>query len=176
VEIPDLPQERILLRTDLVLGHGKADLIQYVCFIDPAQFSLETSDRLAAEVGQINRRLREEGQRYLLLGPGRWGSCNKAVGVPVDYAQIDQALLIAEIATPSLRVEPSQGTHFFHNMVSRDLFYLTVDTRVGHQAALDWLRQQPNQADTSLVKLIRHEPGISLRVDAHERVGVVYRA
>ena len=175
VAIPDLKEEQVLARTDHVLGHGKADNLTDIVFVDPDLFSLDVSDRVAEEVAAINERMRAEDRRYVLLGPGRWGSCNKAVGVPVNFAQIDQAMLVAEVSTKRLNVEPSQGTHFFHNMVSRDLFFLTIDARRGHFLDFKWLREQANAADTELVKHIKVEPGANIRVDARRMIGLVYR-
>lgn len=174
VEIPDVPANKILLRTNQVLGHSSADQVRDIVFVDPRDFSLENADALAAEVTALNEQFRQQDRHYMLLGPGRWGSCNKAVGIPVRYSQIDQALLIAELNTKRLRVEPSQGTHFFHNIVSKGLCFLTVDTSLEHMLLLDWLRAQPNTADTGLVKLIRSESNLSVRVNAHEGQGVVY--
>jgi len=176
VAIPDVPPERVLARTDNVLGHGAVDDIIDIVFVDPEHFSLEVSDAMAEEVAALNQRLRDADRRYLLLGPGRWGSCNKAVGLPVTFAQIDQALLVAEISTKRLSVEPSQGTHFFHNMVSRDLFFMTLDTRRDHILDLQWLQDQPGAGGTERVKHIVVKQGMSIRVDARKRTGIVYRA
>jgi hypothetical protein len=177
VDIPVLDPEHVLIETSHVMGHGSADGIRYVVYVDPELFSLETSSQIASEVGALNEQVRKEGEAYLLLGPGRWGSCNKAVGVPVSFRQIDRARLIAEISTERLAVEPSQGTHFFHNLVSRDLFFLTVDARGGHSLRDAWLREQPNAAPTRYAKLIRvNGGGLSIRVDAHRGTGLVYFA
>ncbi len=167
VEIPDVPAERILIQTARALGHGAVNQLRHIIFVDPDLFSLESSAAIAAEVAALNEQMQKEGTRYLLLGPGRWGSCNRAVGIPVTFRQIDQARLVAELATHRLAMEPSQGTHFFHNMVSRDLFFLTVDMRQGNHLHLDWLRKQPNAASTRLAKLIFVPRGIGIRVDAH---------
>jgi hypothetical protein len=174
VEIPEVDPARILLQTDRALGHGAVDGLHHVVFVDPELFSLETSATIAAEVADLNARLQSEGKPYLLLGPGRWGSSNRAVGVPVAFRQIDQARLVAEIATGQLAMEPSQGTHFFHNMIDRKLFFLTVDTRQGHRLRLDWLRDRPGAAPTRLAKLIESDRGISIRVDAHRRAGIAF--
>jgi hypothetical protein len=175
VSIPDVPPERIVLRTSMAMGHGAVDNLRHVVFVDPAEFSLQRSPQMAAEVGALNDRLTREGHPYALLGPGRWGTCNPAVGIPVNYAQVDGARLIAELASHRLRVQPSQGTHFFHNVVAGSLFYLMVDRDRGDHLDLDWLRAQPNTADTQLVRLIELRPGLSIRVKGQERVGVVYR-
>jgi hypothetical protein len=174
VDLPELPLDRVLLRTDRALGHGATDHLRHIVFVDPEVFSLETSAAIAAEVATLNEQMVGESKQYLLLGPGRWGSCNRAVGVPVTFRQIDQARLVAELATGRLAAEPSQGTHFFHNMVDQQLFFLTVDVRRGHHLALDWLRKQPNTAQTRLAKLIESPRALCIRVDAHRRGGMVY--
>jgi hypothetical protein len=175
VVIPQLPDEQVVLRTGMAMGHGAVDDLRYLVFVDPEEFSLDASPRMAAEVGAINNRLTRERQTYALLGPGRWGTCNPAVGIPVNYAQVDGARLIAELATPGLRVQPSQGTHFFHNVVAGSLFYFMVDPGRGDRLDLAWMRAQPNQAPTRYARLLRLEPGLSIRVQGQERVGVVYR-
>lgn len=174
VRFPEVPAERVLLATDRALGHGEEELRDIV-FVDPADFSIQTSPQIAVEVATINDTMRASDRGYLLLGPGRWGTSNKAVGTPVRFRHIDQARLVAEIATPELPLEPSQGSHFFHNMVSRSLFYMTVDTRLDHRLDLEWLRAQPNAASTSIAKLIRCEVPVSIRVDAESRRGLVFR-
>ncbi|MCA9667811.1 MAG: hypothetical protein KC503_19560 [Myxococcales bacterium] len=177
VNIPELPRHALLLDTDQTLGHGSTDAVHDIVFVDPEVFSLSTSDHIAHEVARLNQRLRDAGHEYILIGPGRWGSSNKAVGIPVRFRQIDGARLVAELSTQKLHVEPSQGTHFFHNMVSRQLFYLSVDARKGRdQIDLDWLRAQDNAADTQLTKHIVTERDISVRVDATQRRGLAFFA
>ena len=174
VELPRVAQDRALMQTEMVLGHGKVDQLYNLIFVDPHDFSLHTSADIAAEVAALNARLQEADEHCILLGPGRWGSVNKAVGIPVRFGQIDRARVIAEIATRHLRVEPSQGTHFFHNMVSRALFFFTVDTRLSHRINMQWLREQPNTADTRYAKLIRSEHPLTVVADARQRAGVVF--
>jgi hypothetical protein len=175
VVIPELRDEQVVLRTSMAMGHGSVDGLRHVVFVDPEDFGLDRSPRIAAEVGELNERLAALREPYALLGPGRWGTCNPAVGIPVSYAQVDGARLIAELATPALRAQPSQGTHFFHNVVAGSLFYLMVDPGRGDLADLDWLRAQPNRAETRWARLITVDPGLSIRVQGQERLGVVYK-
>lgn len=174
VVIPQIDASHVLVRTSTTLGHGAMDELRTIVFIDPALFSLDTSHQIAAEVAALNDQLRREQTQYMLLGPGRWGSSNRATGIPVEFRDVDQACLIAEMVGPELPLEPSQGTHFFHNVVSRHLYYLTVDTRCGHEVNLAWMRAQPNQASTRFAKLIRSPEPLSLRVDASRNVGLIY--
>lgn len=174
VDIPEVPEDKVLMKTDRALGHGTADHLRHIVFVDPHVFSLDVSNAIAQEVAMLNEQLQEQGQQYILLGPGRWGSCNRAVGIPVNFRQIDRARLVAELSTARLQVEPSQGTHFFHNMVSRDLFFLTVDTRLGHRLNLEWLREQPNLAQTRFAKLIQTSVDVSIRIDATQNTALVF--
>jgi hypothetical protein len=175
VLVPELRDEQVVLRTTMAMGHGSVDGLRHVVFIDPESFRLDRSAEMAVEVGELNERLAGLREPYALLGPGRWGTCNPAVGVPVSYAQVDGARLIAEVATPALNVPPSQGTHFFHNVVAGSLFYFMIDPARGDVADLDWLRAQPNRAETRYARLITLDPGLSIRVQGQERLGVVYR-
>jgi len=175
VVIPELRDAQVVLRTSMAMGHGSVDGLRHVVFVDPEAFRLDRSPRMAAEVAELNERLSATKEPYALLGPGRWGTCNPAVGIPVSYAQVDGARLIAEIATPSLQVQPSQGTHFFHNVVAGALFYLMIDPARGDVADLEWLRAQPNRAQTRFARLITIDPGLSIRVQGQERIGLVYR-
>jgi hypothetical protein len=175
VAIPELRDEQVVLRTSMAMGHGSVDGLRHVVFVDPEEFSLAHSPQIATEVGELNDRLERAGEPYALLGPGRWGTCNPAVGIPVSYAQVDGARLIAELAAASLRAQPSQGTHFFHNVVAGSLFYLMVDPARGDVVDLAWLRAQPNRAATRFARLIALDAGLAIRVRGQERVGVVYR-
>jgi hypothetical protein len=175
IMIPDLPEEQIVLRTSMAMGHGSVDELHHLVFVDPEEFSLQRSSAIAAEVGALNNRLTSLHQPYGLLGPGRWGTCNPSIGIPVNYAQVDGARLIAELASPSLRVQPSQGTHFFHNVVAGSLFYFMVDLARGDHLDLGFLRAQPNWADTRYARLLRIDPGLSVRVQGKERLGVIFR-
>jgi hypothetical protein len=175
VVIPELREGQLVLRTSMAMGHGSVDGLRHLVFVDPEDFRLDRSPQMAAEVGALNERLTALKEPYALLGPGRWGTCNPAVGIPVSYAQVDGARLIAEMATPALRVEPSQGTHFFHNVVAGSLLYLMIDPTRGDVADLEWLRAQPNRANTRLARLITLDSGLAVRVQGQERIGVVYR-
>ncbi|MBI5482084.1 MAG: hypothetical protein HY906_24730, partial [Deltaproteobacteria bacterium] len=175
VTIPDLRAAQVVLRTSMAMGHGAVDGLRHVVFVDPEEFRLDRSPQMAAEVGELNERLAAGREPYALLGPGRWGTCNAAVGIPVSYAQVDGARLIAELTAPSLRAQPSQGTHFFHNVVAGSLFYLMIEPARGDVVDLEWLRAQPNRAATRFARLITIDPGLAIRVQGQERVGVVYR-
>lgn len=175
VEIPEVSTELLVLSTDKAMGHGSLDNVRHIIFVEPREFGPYMSRECAREIAEINEQLAARDEPYLLLGPGRWGSCNIAVGVPITYPQVSHARLIAELSTDEMRSEPSQGSHFFHNVVSSGLFYLTVDEAKGGFVDLEWLRTSPNHSQTRHAKLIHVTKGISIRVNAQTRQGVAYR-
>ncbi|HLD45515.1 MAG TPA: PEP/pyruvate-binding domain-containing protein, partial [bacterium] len=148
VETVGFDQKDVLCRTDLSLGHGVLKDIRDIVYVKPNQFDGTKTRQVAEHIGRMNSLLQTEGARYFLIGPGRWGSSDPSLGIPVEWSQISGARLIAETSFRDQRVEPSQGTHFLQNIVARGVGYLTLSQPVtarGLSVAYldwDWLEQQ----------------------------------
>ena len=121
---------RIITSTK-ALGSGFFDGMKYIVSIPSESFDSAKTREMAEEVAELNERIKEEGESYLLVGPGRWGSSDPWLGVPVVWSDISEARMIVETAIPGYRIEPSQGTHFFQNITSLGVGYLTIDTVYG---------------------------------------------
>ena len=113
------------------LGSGFFDGMKYIITVPSKTFDSAKTHEMAAEIAKLNNQLKDEGASYLLLGPGRWGSSDPWLGVPVIWSDISEAKMIVESAIPGYRIEPSQGTHFFQNITSLGVGYLTIDTVYG---------------------------------------------
>ena len=113
------------------LGSGFFDGMKYIISVPSASFDSAKTREMAAEIARLNESLKEEGASYLLVGPGRWGSSDPWLGIPVVWSDISEAKMIVETAIPGYRIEPSQGTHFFQNITSLGVGYLTIDTVYG---------------------------------------------
>ncbi|MCM1337547.1 MAG: phosphoenolpyruvate synthase [Candidatus Amulumruptor caecigallinarius] len=124
------PDERVLLRSHTALGHGNVEGVQTVVYVRPESFSSFKNDLIAREIAKLNTEMVERGEGYILIGPGRWGSSDTALGIPVKWPHIAGAKLIVESSLPGYRIEPSQGTHFFQNLTSFGVGYFTIDTRL----------------------------------------------
>ena len=122
------PDDRLLLKSSTALGHGTIEGVKTVVYVRPEKFSSSNNSLIAREMEKINRGFLERDEKYLLIGPGRWGSSDSALGIPVKWPAISAARLIVESALPDYRIEPSQGTHFFQNLTSFGVAYFTVDT------------------------------------------------
>lgn len=158
------------------LGNGTTEGVSDVVFVDTAQFSPTETVKIQHELSAINRKLREEGLGYVLIGPGRWGSRDRFLGIPVAWADISEARAIVEADLVDFRVEASQGTHFFHNLVSMHVGYLKV--QYGSPSAwIDWawLAQQPVIERTAHCVHVRLTRPCTLRLDGKTGKGVILR-
>jgi hypothetical protein len=125
-EVPNL-----LLQSSKALGSGYVENMKYIMYVSGHSFDSARTREMAAEIAKLNNMLKQEGSSYLLVGPGRWGSSDPWLGIPVMWSDISEARMIVETAIPGYRIEPSQGTHFFQNITSLGVGYLTIDTVAG---------------------------------------------
>ena len=122
-ELPD-----VILTSTKALGAGYIEGMKYIVYVPGSSFDSAMTREMAVEITEINRKMKEEGSSYLLIGPGRWGSSDPWLGIPVVWSDISEARMIVETAISGYRIEPSQGTHFFQNITSLGVGYLTIDT------------------------------------------------
>ena len=122
---------KTVVKSSKALGAGLFSDISHVVMVPASSFDSSKTKEMAAEIARLNRKLKEEGASYILIGPGRWGSSDPWLGIPVIWSDISEAKMIIESAIPGYRIEPSQGNHFFQNITSLGVGYLTVDTVIG---------------------------------------------
>lgn len=122
-----VPDEDVLIRSSRSLGYGTINDIRDIVYVKPEGFNPADNVKTAEEIGELNQKLLAANRNYLLIGPGRWGSGDPWLGIPVRWAQISAARVIVESGLDKYRIDPSQGTHFFHNITSLQVAYLTID-------------------------------------------------
>ncbi len=120
--------DHILIKSSKALGSGRTDGIRYILDVPSDIFDSARTKEMAAEIAVLNDFVKQEGGSYILIGPGRWGSSDPWLGIPVLWSDISEARIIVETAIPGYQIEPSQGTHFFQNITSLGVGYLTIDT------------------------------------------------
>jgi len=157
------------------LGHGRMEGIRDVVYVRPDAFDRALTRAVASEVGTFNGRLRDEGRPYLLIGPGRWGSADHWLGIPVGWAQISGARAIVESTAERMNVEASQGSHFFHNLSSFRVSYFTVHHEGPHPVDWSWLDARPAEMETDFVRWVRLPAPLVVRVDGRTGRGVILR-
>jgi hypothetical protein len=160
------PESEVLCHSDRALGHGQIDNIQDVVYVKQRELDSFTTPRVADEVGVANERLKSRGDPYLLIGPGRWGTSDPRLGIPVKWKQISGARLIVETSFQDRLVEPSLGTHFFHNITTFRIGYLTLTTQSeGQKLDLCWLDGQQAEVETEFVRHIHLDHPLRVYLD-----------
>ena len=164
----------LILRSDTALGHGLMDNVRTVVYVKPSTFDRMRNPEVALEVEKLNARLTEENEPYVLVGPGRWGSSDFSLGVPVKWPQIAGARLIVETAMPGYRIEPSQGTHFFQNLTSFGVGYFTVDPDAGNGCFdVDFLDSRPAVYESDAIRMVRFDSPLYIAINGSKRRGIV---
>ncbi|MBQ2429370.1 MAG: phosphoenolpyruvate synthase [Alistipes sp.] len=156
------------------LGVGLMRDIHRVVYMKFDKFSSLYTQEIAKELYEINRRMREDGQEYVLIGTGRWGSSDPNLGVPVKWAHISQARVIVESALPNFNVEASQGTHFFQNVTSLGVGYLSLDPSHGDGTLdVEVLDAMPAWWDGEYLRCVEFEKPLYIYVDGQSKKGIV---
>ena len=171
IKIPRVPKKDIILKSHDVLGNGFRYNIRHIVYVPPENFNFDNSYAIAREIGKINEILGRE--RYILVGPGRWGTSSPDLGVPVEYSEISNAVVIVELSTNDTQPELSFGTHFFGDLTAARTLYIPVFIERGGEVNEDFFREQPNRIDSKLVKLITLDPGLKVYVSGEEDVGII---
>jgi hypothetical protein len=172
----DLRSPGAVVASERVMGNGVIASILDIVYVKPEAFEAKHTPRVAQELETLNRRLLDESRPYLLIGFGRWGSSDPWLGIPVNWGQVSGARVIVEATLPTMDVELSQGSHFFHNITSFRVSYFSV--RHGGSAAIDWtwLKEHPPSHETSRCRHIRLSSPLVVKVDGRTGRGVVLKS
>ncbi len=174
VTVPEGVSARTLIRTSHTMGIGKLEELQYLVMVNSTQLDPQNSTRLAEATARMDRSMRRIGEHYVLVGPGRWGSANPRLGIPVTFAQISNAAVIAETSAPGLDFEPSQGTHFFHLITAGGIVYMAVMPERGdtlNRSLLDSLEVVQRDGD---VLLLKPPQPMEVIVDGRSGNGIIF--
>ncbi len=175
VNISDEERRQAKCRSMHALGNFINRQIRDIIFVLPEKFDINKTVQIAAEIGRMNARLVKEERPYLLIGPGRWGTSDRWLGVPVRWADISGVGAIVEAAYGDFRVEPSQGSHFFHNITTQGIGYINLSGRWEEQINWDWLRSLPVAERGDMVVNVRLQRPLTIKMDGrtHECVLLV---
>jgi len=146
--------EQTILYSSKTMGNGQLDHITDVIYVDIDSFDKTNTIAIAAEIDQLNEWMIAENREYILIGPGRWGSRDRFIGIPVTWTQISSAKVIVEVALHDLPLDPSLGSHFFHNVISMHVGYFSIQ----YDSSTDFVRWKKLEAQSLLhqTKYVRH--------------------
>jgi hypothetical protein len=176
IDPKDIHKDELLLYTEQGMGNGIIETISDLIYLDPRKFDNTRTLEMKQEIQSINDRMNAEDREYILIGPGRWGSCDRFLGIPVKWANINKAKVVVETGTENFVVEASQGTHFFHNLVTMNTGYFTIPYN-SKKNFVDWkwLRSQKPLTGTEYFTHIRRDTPFIVKMFGKQGVAVIYK-
>jgi Pyruvate phosphate dikinase, PEP/pyruvate binding domain. len=176
IELKDTEQKDMILWSEKALGNGFIDGICDVIYLKPENFDPSKTPEIAETIGQLNEKLEKEGRNYILIGPGRWGSIEPWLGVPIKWNQISAVRLLVESGLKNFSVDPSQGTHFFQNLTAFGVGYLSLNPTLGdgyYDTA--YLNKQKSLFEDNFVRHVRFEKPMGIFIDGKTSRGAVMK-
>jgi len=175
-DIGTIPVENAIITCNSALGHGITNDLYDLVYVKPEAFNASKSQLISSEIDHVNRQLVHENRHYILIGPGRWGSADPWLGIPVKWPNISNARLIVESGLSHYRIDPSQGTHFFQNLTSFGVAYFTINP-FQHDGSYDttFLDAQSAIYESEFIRHIRFEKPMVMKVDGRKNKGIVIK-
>jgi len=172
-----VPPEDTLLVSDNALGNGIVDDIFDIVYVKSKGFSAANNQHIAYEIEKINKEFTQKDTEYILVGPGRWGSSDSWLGIPVKWPYVTNARLLVESGLENYRIEPSQGTHFFQNLTSFGVGYFTINPYLKDGGIFDedFLNNQPAVFETDYIRHVRFEKPMILKINGKKKYGIVLK-
>lgn len=169
-----IPEDKLILKSENSLGHGVMDDICDIIYVKTDGYTASNNQLIAYEIEKLNKKLLDEGKHYVLVGPGRWGSSDTWLGIPVKWPNISAARVIVEAGLTNYRVDPSQGTHFFQNLTSFGVGYFTINAFMNDGIYnQDYLNSLPAVEETKFLRWVRFEKPLTVKMDGKKKIGVV---
>lgn len=173
-DLDAIPEEQLLLKSVNSLGQGIMDDIQDVIYVKTEGYSASNNQLIAYDIEKLNKRFLDEGKHYILIGPGRWGSSDTWLGIPVKWPNISAARVIVEAGLTNYRVDPSQGTHFFQNLTSFGVGYFTINAYMNDGLYnQELLNSMPAVEETKYLRWVHFDKPLAIKMNGKKKIGVV---
>ncbi len=174
VNMEDIKKDEIVIFSDKGMGNGLVSDITDVIYIDKDEFDKGKTCEMALEIEKLNQIMRHENRKYILIGPGRWGTRDRWIGIPVNWPQISNAKTIVETSLEGYPLDASSGSHFFHNVTSMNVGYFSVQPEMGTSFIdYDLLKKQKLITKTNFFRHIRFDNALKIRMDGRKRLAVI---
>lgn len=175
-DLTSVKNEETILSSTSVLGHGIVGDVQDIIYVKTGAFNSSNNQLIAYEIEKMNRSFTDQEKGYVLVGPGRWGSSDSWLGIPVKWPHISNARVIVECGLENYRVDPSQGTHFFQNLTSFGVGYFTINPFKGDGWFDEaFLNAQPTVEETEYLRHVHFDAPITIKMDGKKSLGVVLK-
>jgi len=174
--VGEIPVENTIISSDNVLGHGINNEIYDIVYVKPEVFNASKNQLIVYDIEKLNKKMQQLDRHYVLIGPGRWGSSDPWLGIPVKWPHISNARVIVESGLSNYRIDPSQGTHFFQNLTSFGVSYFTLNPFQNDGTYdLDFLNSQPAEYESDYLRHVHFDSPVVVKVDGRKGKGVVLK-
>jgi len=173
IKIDEIPKDKTILHSENALGNGIIENLKDIIYVDQEKFDLSNSNKVVNQIKKFNTKLMEKNKPYILIGPGRWGSTDPWLGIPVIWSDIAGAKVIVETPYKERHIDPSQGSHFFHDMMASQVVYLI--TKKEKDIDTIWLKKQKIVEETDFIKHINIQKPLKTIVDGKIGKGIILK-
>jgi DNA-binding NarL/FixJ family response regulator len=176
ISVYDDEDQQILCRSDQALSNGRIEGIRDIVFVKPDNFDRANMIHMADQVGEYNQKFKDQGLSYILVGPGRWGTSDRWLGIPTKWDQISSARVIVEVDYGDFVVEPSFGTHFFQNLITFSIGYLTINSSSQYNFFdWDWLNSIEAISETEYLRHVRLDQPLNILINGRDGKAVIFK-
>ncbi len=176
VNMEKINSKDILLYTEVGMGNGRIENIRDVVYVNPEKFDKTKTEEMGMEAEQFNITMVQNNTHYILIGPGRWGTRDKWIGIPVRWAQISHAKVMVETSLHNFPLDASSGSHFFHNVTSMNVGYFTIQPEMNNsQLNYEILEKQEIIEEGKYFRHVRFPRPLKIKMDGKNRIYVVYQ-
>jgi hypothetical protein len=168
-----IDEKELILLSRKSMGNGLVDEISDVIFLEPEKFDNKLTLKMAEEIAHMNELMTKQGLKYILIGPGRWGTRDKFLGIPVTWPQISNAKVIVEVSLPDFHPDASLGSHFFHNVTSMNVGYFSVVRDSDDKVFWEKIKQQRVVTRGGFFRHVRFERPLVIRMDGRKGMAVI---
>ncbi len=176
IDMENIPDDNVILKSNSALGNGIINNVFDIVYVKPESFNPAKSLDIAQEIEKINDLFIKESKNYILIGPGRWGSSDPWLGIPVKWHQISSARLIVESGLKNYRIDPSQGTHFFQNLTSFRVGYFTVNPYINEgYYDVDYLSKQNSVFENEFIRHVKFDKELIIKIDGKNNLGIILK-
>jgi hypothetical protein len=176
IYLDEIDKNDLLLLSEKALGNGVIDDIYDIVYVRPDNFDPARNKDTVQMIANLNEKFLKEGKNYFLIGPGRWGSSDPWLGIPVKWPHISAARIIIESGLNEYRIDPSQGTHFFQNLTSFRVGYFTINTFINDgYFDVTFLDKQKAVFENDIIRHVKFDKPLVAKIDGKKNLGIIYK-
>jgi len=176
INLEEVEKEDTIIMSDSALGNGMIRGIFDLIYVKPESFKAADNEKIVDLLDKINSRFIKEVKNYALIGPGRWGSTDPWLGIPIKWPHISQARVIVESGLPNYRIDPSQGTHFFQNITSFRVGYFTINPFINDGFYdVDFLNNTPHVYQDEYLRHVKFDKPLKIMIDGRIHKGIILK-